>query len=405
MGTRAALVSGCWAWLLFACLSAHAQGLPDRPIVLGDGRVTLGGDVSWSMAPEDAGFFNYTDYERSTLRLFRLTLLARAKAGDHLELLGEIRSENLSRPEPYALYLRVRPWTDRNLDIQVGRVPPTFGAFTRRTYPPDNPLIGYPLAYQYLTSIRADALPASVDELLRMRARGWLSSFTVGNPVPGPGVPLASAFRWDTGVQVHTGNDLLEGTASVTAGTLSNPEVGDDNGGRQLAGRIVLHPIAGLIVGGSAARGAFVSQNALHLAVPDSRDGDFPQTAWGGDIEFSRSYYVVRVETVVSRWTLPVAQAPLGELTLSAIATFVEGRYKVRPGLYVAARVDHLGFSEVDGSAGSQSWEAPVSRWEVGGGYSLQRNLLLKITYQRNHRAGGRVTNLGLGAVQVAFWF
>ena len=405
MGTRRALASGCGASLLFACLSAHAQGLPDGPIVLGDGRVTLGGDVSWSISPEDTGFFNYTDYERSTLRLLRLALLATVKAGDHIEVLGEIRSENGDRPEPYALYLRVRPWTNRNLDIQVGRVPPTFGAFARRTYATDNPLIGYPLGYQYLTSIRADALPASVDELLRMRGRGWLSNFSVGNLTPGPGVPLVSAFRWDTGVQVHTGNDLLDGTASVTTGTLSNPEVADDNGGRQIAGRVALHPIAGLVLGGSAARGAFVSQIALRTALPDARGGDFTQTAWGADVEFSRDYYLVRFETVVSRWTLPVAQAPLTELPLTAIATYAEGRYKIRPGLYAAARIDHLGFSELDGSAGRQSWDAPVSRWEVGGGYSLQRNLVLKFGYQRNHRDGGRVRDLGLVTAQVVFWF
>src|SRR4029077_20407554 len=112
----------------------------DHPIVFGDGHVKLGGDVSWSLAPEDAGFFNYTDYERSTLRLLRLTLLATVKAGDHFEVLSEIRSENGGPPEPYALHLRVRPWAKRNLDIQVGRVPPTFGAFARRTYASDNPL-------------------------------------------------------------------------------------------------------------------------------------------------------------------------------------------------------------------------------------------------------------------------
>ena len=405
MGKRATFATGCWALMLCACLPAHAQGLPDRPIVLGDGHVTLGGDASWSIAPEDTGFFNYTDYERSTLRLLRLTLLATVKAGDHFEVLSEIRSENGDRPEPYALYLRVRPWTKHNLDIQVGRVPPTFGAFARRTYAADNPLIGYPLAYQYLTSIRADALPANVDELLRMRARGWLSNFSVGNPAPGPGVPLMSAFRWDTGVQVHTGNDLLDVTASVTAGTLSNPQVTDDNGGRQLAGRVALHPVAGLVVGGSAASGAFVSQSAVRTALPDARGGDFTQTAWGGDIEYSRAYYLVRLETVISRWTLPVAQPPLTELPLTAIATSVEGRYKLLPGLYAAARVDHLGFSEVEGSAARESWDAPVNRWEVGGGYSLQRNLVLKLAYQRNRRDGGRVQDLGLGTAQIVFWF
>src|SRR5437660_527842 len=65
--------------------------------------------------------------------------------------------------------------SDLAFDIQLGRVPPTFGAFPRRAYSTDNPFIGYPLAYQYLTSLRADALPANADELLQMRARGWLS--------------------------------------------------------------------------------------------------------------------------------------------------------------------------------------------------------------------------------------
>ncbi|MEP7304969.1 MAG: hypothetical protein ABJA98_05585 [Acidobacteriota bacterium] len=405
MGTHLARTIGGWALMLFASLSVHAQGLPDRPLVFGDGHVTLGGDVSWSIAREDTGFFNYTDYERSTLRMLRLALLATVKAGNHIEVLGEIRSENGELPEPYALYLRIRPWSERNLDIQVGRIPPTFGAFARRTYAADNPLIGYPLAYQYLTSLRADALPANVDELLRMRGRGWLANYSVGDLAPGPGVPLVSAFRWDTGVQIHTGNDLVDAAASVTTGTLSNPEVTDDNGGRQLAGRVVLHPVVGLAVGGSASRGAFVSQSAVPAALSDARAGDFTQTAWGADVEYSAGYYLVRLETVVSRWTLPVVQAPLSELPLSAVAASVEGRYKIHPGLYLAARFDHLGFSDVEGTGGRQSWDAPVSRWEIGGGYSVRRNLVLKLAYQRNVRDGGRVPTLNLATAQVVFWF
>jgi hypothetical protein len=83
----------------------------------------------------------------------------------------------------------------------------------------------------------------------------------------------------------------------------------------------------------------------------------------------------------------------------------VEGRYKLRPGLYAAARIDHLAFSEVDGTTTRQSWDAPVTRWEAGGGYSLQRNLLLKLTYQHNTRSGGYVQDLGLVAAQAVYWF
>jgi hypothetical protein len=49
-------------------LPARAQTLPSEPIVFGDGRLTIGGDAAVSCAPQDPGFFNYTDYQHSTLR-------------------------------------------------------------------------------------------------------------------------------------------------------------------------------------------------------------------------------------------------------------------------------------------------------------------------------------------------
>jgi hypothetical protein len=400
---------GVGALVLGACLPAQSQTLPSEPIAFGDGRVVLSGGISASYAPEDPGFFNYTDYEHSTLRMVRLSLSASVKASDHVSVLGEVRSENGAAPKAYGVYLRVRPWVNRAFDIQVGRVPPTFGAFARRSYEADNPLIGYPLAYQYLTSLRPDALPRSPDELLRMRGRGWLSNYSVGDLAPDRGVPLVNVFRWDTGVQVHSATDFVDVTASVTAGTPSSPRLRDDNDGRETAGRVVVRPLPGLSVGGSVARGAFISLAAARAAGEDGRAGDFTQTLWGADVEYSRDYYLVRMENVVSTWTIPIPGAipgsPSTEAPLRAFATAVEGRYKIRPGLYAAVRLDHLGFSELEGSAGPQTWEAPVTRFEVGGGYSIQRNLVLKLAYQHNVREGGRVPRLNLSAAQVVYWF
>jgi hypothetical protein len=384
---------------------ANAQRLPSEPIVLGDGLLTVGGDLSATIGPDDAGFFNYTDYQDSTLRMLRLDLTASLRAGSHVSLLADVRSQNARAPKAYALYLRVRPWTKRRFDLQIGRVPPTFGSFPRRSYEADNPLIGYPLAYQYLTSLRADAVPANADELLQMRGRGWLANYTVGNLAAAPGVPLATVFRWDTGVQAHAASDFIDLTAAITTGTLSNPLFRDDNGGRQVAGRVALHPVFGLIVGVSAAHGAFLSRQAARAAVGDEQDGAFAQTAWGGDVEYSRAYYLLRVETVVSQWTMPAIGSPAISRPLRAVATSVEGRYKIRPGFYIAARGDHLGFNEVTGSAGPAAWDAPMRRVEIGGGYSIERNLLLKITAQFDTRDGGRVRSSRLVAGQLVFWF
>jgi hypothetical protein len=284
-------------------------------------------------------------------------------------------------------------------------VPPAFGAFPRRSYEADNPLIGYPLAYQYLTSIRADAVPASADELLQMRGRGWLANYSIGNLAPAPGVPLATAFRWDTGVEAHAANDFIDLTAAITTGTLSNPLVRDDNGGRQLAGRVAVRPVAGLLVGLSAAHGPFVSRNAARAALGGGQDDAFAQTAWGADVEYSRSYYVLRAETVMSQWTLPSLGSPAIGGPLRAAAVSLEGRYKIRPGLYVAARGDHLGFSEITGTRGPVTWDAPVDRLEIGGGYSIERNLLLKISTQFDSRDGGRTRSSRLVAGQLVFWF
>src|SRR4030095_6349332 len=124
--------------------AVRAQGLPSEPIALADGRVTVGGDVSATFGSPDPGFFNYTDYEHSALRLLRIDVAAAAKAGPHFSLLGEVRSENVDTLQAYALYGRIRPWTARDFDIQVGRIAPTFGAFGRRAYAHRDPLLGNP---------------------------------------------------------------------------------------------------------------------------------------------------------------------------------------------------------------------------------------------------------------------
>jgi hypothetical protein len=46
-----------------------------------------------------------------------------------------------------------------------------------------------------------------------------------------------------------------------------------------------------------------------------------------------------------------------------------------------------------------------VTRYEFGGGYSLQRNLVLRAVAQINHRAGGRVGTRTFYSTQAVWWF
>ena len=385
--------------VLLAAHVAGAQTVPSGPLTFGEGRLVIGADAAVAVAPEDEGFFNYSDYEQTTLRQFRVGMTALVRLSDRVSVLGELRSGNFEYITPFALYARIRPFRDRQVDIQIGRIPPAFGSFARRTYGHDNPLIGAPLAYQYLTSLRADSVPADADELLRMRGRGWLSSFSVGNQLPHHGVPLVSGFAWDTGVQVSGGWKMLSATVALTNGTASNPRVSDDNGGKQIAMRATAAPVTGLVIGGSFSRGEFLDRRVSAAFAND----DYDQRAAEFDIEYSRDHWLARAETVVSEWTIPIGTA--APTDLRSVGTAVEGRYAFAPGWYGAARVEHLGFSRLATAGESTAWEAPLTRVEVGGGYYVQRNLIAKSSLQFNRRDGGRVTGSQLLAVQLLYWF
>lgn len=379
---------------------AAAQGWPTGPIVVelgGAGRLVIGGEASAAVAPrDDIAFFNYTGYEHNVTRLVRLALAARWQPAKRVAVLADVRSENFEAPSPYALYVRVSPIDEVPLDIQAGRIPPVFGRFARHAYASDNPVIGYPLAYQYLTSLRADAVPGTVADLLRMRARGWLTSYPVGNPYPAPGLPVISAFRYDTGVQARYAPGIFDFAAAVTTGTLSNPRVGDDNDGRQIAFRAGAQPIAGLIAGISASRGAWLDDDVL----PPEATRAHRQEALGIDIEYSRDRWLVRGEMIQSRWRLP-SIVP----ALTARTGFVEGRFRFHPRGFVAARADRLTFSRLPSGGATQTWDAPVTRIEAGGGWYFKRNLVAKATWQHNRRDGGRRREGRYLSAQMLFWF
>jgi hypothetical protein len=372
-------------------------------------RFTFGAEAVASIATDDPGYFNDTSYGQSAMRLARLRLDAALHLGGRAALLAEGRADNGEGLTVAALYLRLRPLAERPFDIQVGRIPPVFGASARRSYSADNPLIGSPLTYQYLTSLRADSLPASADDLLAMRGRGWRTRYSIGSPVWDRGLPVIAGDRWDTGVEIRIGRAPVSLAAAVSQGTLSDPRVRDDNGGKQVSGRLEVRPSLGLVVGASASRGEYVSREAGRFLPEGPHRESYRQQGLGVDVEYSRGYWVFRSETVRSRWAIPQVQHPLLTADLGAWGTFVEARYKIRPGLFTALRADHLGFSRISGTlfeGRPTSWDAPVTRVEAAAGYSLRRNLLVKVAVQRNWRSGVSFgARESVAGAQALLWF
>ena len=285
-----------------------------------------------------------------------------------------------------------------------------FGAFARRSYGADNPLIGYPLAYQYLTSIRPDAVPFTADDLLAMRARGWRANYQVGVTAPGPGVPLVSATAGTPGVQARATGARAEAAVAVTTGTLANPRVDDDNRGRQVSGRVAWKPVVGLVLGASAARGQFLTTTLENgLAALITRE-THAQRALGLDAEYSRGYWIVRGELIESRWNLPGLAAPRIDAPLWARAGV---RRNPLPHHAAVLRRRPGGPADVllgPRPAALRRRPHAVGRAghevEAGGGVYLQRNLTLRAVGPAQ-LAGRRplVKNRTFVSGQLSYWF
>jgi hypothetical protein len=387
--------------------AAVAAQTRDQPYPASPRAISVGGELAATIGPHDAdAFFNYTDYERNALRLVRGRLFGEWRVAAPLSLVGELRTEDASRIEASALYVRWRPWQEHDLVVQAGRIPPVVGAFARRAYGRDNLVMGLPLAYQYLTSLRPDALPAAMSDVLRMRGRGWQPAFPIGAVEPAPGIPLISSTRWDTGVEAFWRAHWLETSGSVTFGSPAVPEVRDRTDGQQWSGRIALHFPEGLTVGASAARGAWIQRSVL-AGLPAAIEHDWVQTVTGADVEFGRQRLLLRGEWLRSVFHLPLAAEPSPATALAAWSGFIEGRYRLHPRWQVAARVERLSFRRVLSAASVTPipWDAPVDRVEGVIGFRATRRLELRAGWQHNWRSAGRVHERGYPAAQILYWF
>ena len=398
--------------VLSVASAAAAQGWPDGTATLAGGRVTLGGELTATVAPDDEGRFNFTDYERSALQLVRFGVTIAVRPIDRVTLVTELRAEGATSGGdwsaiPVAAFIRVRPWRDHAFDIQAGRIPPVFGVAGRRLYATDNVLIGYPLAWQYLTVLRPDAVPINGNELLYARSLGWQPGYSVGSDGYARGVPLATAFRYDSGVEARIGNEQgpVSAAVAVTSGTMSSPGLRSSNGGPQWSTRVAVRPAAGFVLGASYANGRFLADSVRDRLSGALHNRRYAQQTFGADAEYSVGHWLARAELVSARWTLPALGSPAIDNPLSATGISVEGRYRLVPGVTLGGRLDHLGFSEQTGTYVSLPWDAPVTRVEAGVAWSVVRHLIVRVSLQHDERSRGQVRSATLPAAQVTLWF
>ncbi len=367
-----------------------------------------GGEIMAVAGPRDTtAFFNYSDYERNLLRIARLRLFGEWRTGARLSVIGELRTENVDQVMMPALYVRWQPHATHDLFLHAGRIPPVIGGFGRHAYGRDNVVIGQPLAYQYLTSLRPDAVPSNVEDLLRMRGRGWQPSYPIGSTEVETGVPLVSASKWDTGVAGIWRRGRIDVSGALTQGSPAIPVVQDTNDNLMWSGRAAALVGRGVTIGVSGARAQWLENSVLDLT-PGGRNTPSSQTLVATDIEMGHGPWLVRGEWLRSVFEVPIVTAPDPDARLHAWSGFAEARYRPVPRWQLGVRIDHLAFGDAPGpklDATDTSWDANVNRVEAVLGFRAHRHLELRGGWQQNWRDGGRVRERGLPVFAVLGWF
>ena len=348
----------------------------------------------------------------------KLTLYGDVIVHPRLQILNQIildptsRSSAASFLRTYARIIVIEA-QERNLSIEAGKIPTPFGGYSGRDHSDTNPLISIPLMYHYFTSLRANQLPANTADLLAHRGQGASSLFSGfaggGSSSNLSGMPLIYDICWDFGVRAVGSLWRFEYSAALTQGTLGNPisSGGDTNDGKQIAGHLDFIPGRSLLVGGSFAIGPYLSRSVAASLPAGARLEDFDQVVWGANAELSFGHLDVFGEAVLNEWTSPyVVDDDGGVSDLKTTSWYVEGRYEVNPGTFVAARVESFRFGSIaDGDGGEVAWDDDVDRIEGGIGYYLTDRTIGKLIIQYVDKKGSSGFREAFPAAQLSVSF
>jgi hypothetical protein len=309
---------------------------------------------------------------------YGLRLFADARVNPRLEVYSQVVLRDATTPYVDGAYLLLSPLPGRDLHVLAGKVPWAIGTYAPRTYSNHNPLIGAPLMYQYHSTLLWYELPPSADALLATAGSGQYGANYFGYP-EGRGMAIVDDSYWDVGVTVSGSERPLEYALGMTAGTPGWASTGqDENAGRTALGRIGLAPLPGLRVGVSGAYGPYLVAGTKPDLPPGKNATDYHQKLGMADLELLFDHLELRGEAAQNVWESPI----VGDLETTA--GYVELKYSLAFGGYLAGRWDVLRHGKIANSAGvKHPWDSDVTRIETGIGYRFNREAVAKLIFQR----------------------
>ncbi len=272
-----------------------------------------------------------------------------------------------------------------DLMLTIGRFFTPYGRYSRLILSSDNPFVNLPLSHSWY--LPADPVRGYYEGMLdydkvsgqsmiyqRMYSQGlMLSNSAAGN-----------RFRFE-----------LAATLSPASG---RTDLGNHNR-ISVTGRAEASPAIWADMGISFSYGPYMRRSELNSALSERQFREFSQTMAGADLSFSYLYYMLALDLNYSRWTAPyITDAGVVEnddliLPVWHAGAELHGRFSFLPGAYAALRYEILRPSELRSTTyappgQNPDWATEVNRVEIVAGYRIERNIILKLSYQTSALPG-----------------
>ncbi len=305
----------------------------------------------------------------NALDSYRLRLFVESAVSDRLDIFTEALYDEDIGVVPFGAYALFHPSPGRDMHVMAGLIPWPIGTWAPRANSNKNPLVGFPLQYQYHTTLSPFQLVPSTDALIADAGDGEEgASYSFGSQ----GMPIVYDQWWDFGAVFLGSARPVEYSVGFVNGAPSWPSPGrDSTPGKSFLGRVGLAPMPGLRFGISGSYGPYLIEDAVKGSLPPGKDA--------ADFEWSAGHAELRAEGYTNTWETPT----VGDLRVRG--GYGELKYTLPAGFYVAGRYDIMRFGDVRDSTGTErSWDADVDRLEVGAGYRIMKGVTAKAAYQRN---------------------
>ena len=412
---RALLAALCALGLALGSLAARGQDefldrVDDQLTfgLLGDSvRARISGTLDlegyYLTEPEEGLIFS----EGNTLFSPRLSLFLDAQIGPRLYAFVQSRADDgfdPGEPGPHVrldeYVLRLTPWDDGRLNLQIGKFATVVGNWTPRHGSWENPFVTAPLPYEYLTGIW-DSNPArSVAELM-----AWAG--VLPRPVRGGeyldnyrNVPILWGPSYASGASVFGVVGMLDYAFEVKNASLSSrPETWAPTETQwqnpTFSGRLALLPDPMWTIGLSASAGTYLQPSAGAVLPAGQTLGGYREIVLGQDLGFAWHHVQVWAEVYEARFEIP------GVGNADTEAYYVEARYKFTPQFSGAIRFNQQLFAELETpQGGSAPWSRDVWRVDLGPSYRFTPHVQVKLQYSIERQDADSGAWSGLAAVQ-----